>query len=106
MLITSQNYIPDYIIIQVLGIAKGNSVRARNIKQDILAVIRSPFGGELIEYTRLLGEAREQSIDRMISEAQKKGANGIIGFHISTSRIMKRASEFLAYGTAVKLKKK
>lgn len=106
MLITSQNEIPDHNIIEVLGIVKGNSIRAINICKDILAVIRSLFGGEIFEYTKLLGEAREQSIDRMISESQEKGANGIIGFHFSTSMITKGASEFLAYGTAVKLKKK
>jgi uncharacterized protein YbjQ (UPF0145 family) len=105
VLITLQNEIPDHKIIEVLGIVKGNSIRAINIGQDILAMVRSLFGGELIEYTKLLGEAREQSIERMISEAHKKGANGITGFHISTSMIMRRTTEFLAYGTAVKLKK-
>jgi len=106
VLITLQDYIPDHIITEVLGIVKGNSIRSRNIGHDILAEIRSLLGGELIEYTKLLEEAREQSIDKMIYEAQTKGANGIIGFHISTSMIMKRTSEFLAYGTAVKLMKK
>jgi uncharacterized protein YbjQ (UPF0145 family) len=106
MLITSKEDIPDHIIIEVLGIVKGNSVRFRKIGQDILPMIRSIHGGEIFEYTKVLSETSEQSIERMIFEAQKKGANGIIGFHISTSVIMKRTTEFLAYGTAVKLEKR
>jgi len=106
MLITMQNEFPDYEIIQVLGLVKGNSVRARNIKEDIKARIRAIFGGELIEYTDLSAETREQAIERLILAAQKTGADGIVGFRINTSIIMKDASEFLASGTAVKLEKK
>jgi len=72
VLITSQDYISDHIITEVLGIIKGNSIRSRNIGQDILAMVYSLFGGEIFEYTKLLEEAREQSIDKMIYEAQKK----------------------------------
>ena len=101
-----QNEFPDHETIQVLCLVKGNSIRARNISKDILAKIRTIFGGELIEYTKLLDETREQAMDRIISEAEKIGADGIVGFRISTSMIMNGASEFLAYGTAVKLQKK
>ena len=86
-------------------LVKGNSIRARNISKDILAIIRTIFGGELIEHTKLLAGTQEEAIKRMKSEAFKMGANGIVGFRISTSMIMKRASEHLAYGTGVKLDK-
>lgn len=105
MLITMQNEFPDYTTVQVLGLVKGNSIRARNISEDILAKIRTILGGELIEYKKLLAETREQAIERLISAAKKMGADGIVGFRITTSMIMKDASEFLAYGTAVRLEK-
>lgn len=105
MLITMQNEFPDYKTIMVLGLVKGNSIRARNIRKDILARIRTILGGELNEYTKLLAETREQAIERLISAAKKMGADGIVGFRINTPMIMKDASEFLAYGTAVKLEK-
>ena len=66
MIITSHNEIPDHIVIEALSIVKGNSVRSRIIGQDRLANIRSLFGDEIIEYTKILGKAREQSIGRMI----------------------------------------
>ncbi len=106
MLITMQNELPDYETIQVLGLVKGNSIRSQNIMKDITARIRAILGGESIEYTKLLAETREQAIERLISAAHKIGADGIVGFRITTSMIMKGASEFLACGTAVKLEKK
>ena len=106
MLITMQTEFPDYETIQVLGLVKGNSIRARNISKDMLVKIRTIFGCELIEYTELLAETREQAHERLISAAQKIGADGIVGFRITTSMIMKDAYEFLVYGTAVILDEK
>ena len=105
MLITMQNEFPNYETIKVLGLVKGNSIRARNISKDFLAIIRTIFGGELFEYTKLLAETREQAIDRLILAANKLNADGVVGFRITTSMIMNGASEFLAYGTAVELKR-
>ena len=105
MLVTMQNKFPGYETIQILGLVTGNSIRARNISKDILGKIRTLLGSELVEYTKLLAETREQAIDRLISAAQKIGADGIVGFRITSLMIMKYASEFLAYGTAVKLEK-
>ncbi|NLX07922.1 MAG: YbjQ family protein [Phycisphaerae bacterium] len=84
-----------------LGLVRGNTIRARHLGKDILAGLRNLVGGEIAEYTKLLGESREQAIDRMIEDAQKLGANAIVGVRFSTSEVMTHAAEILAYGTAV-----
>ena len=86
---------------KTLGLVRGNTVRARNVGRDIVAVLRSLVGGEIEEYRKLLAESREQSIDRMIDEAEQIGANAIISMAFSTSVIMQNAAEMMAYGTAV-----
>ena len=80
---------------------RGNTIRARHIGKDILAIFKNIFGGEIQEYTKLMGESREQAIDRMIEEAKELGANAIIDTRFSTSYIMANAAEILVYGTAV-----
>ncbi len=106
MLLTTQNQFSEYEITQTLGLVKGNTVRARHMGKDMMAVFRNIVGGEVDEYTKLLSESREQAIDRMIVNAKMLGADGIVGIRFTTSSIMQAASEILAYGTAVKLKKK
>ena len=106
MQLTTQNHFSEYEIIQTLGLVKGNTVRARHLGKDMMAVFRNMVGGEIEEYTKLLAESREQAIDRMIMSAKMLGADGIVGIRFTTSSIMQAASEILAYGTAVKLKKK
>lgn len=106
MLISTQEQIAGYDIIETLGVVRGNTVRCRHIGKDILAGFRNMIGGEITEYTKLLAESREQAIDRMIEEARNKGADGIVCIRFTTSAIVQLASELLAYGTAVKLKKK
>jgi uncharacterized protein YbjQ (UPF0145 family) len=106
MLLTTQNQFSEYEIIQTLGLVKGNTVRARHVGKDVMAAFRNIVGGEVDEYTKLLSESREQAIDRMIVNAKMLGADGIVGIRFTTSSIMQAASEILAYGTAVKLKKK
>jgi len=88
-------------IVQTLGLARGNTVRARHIGKDIKAVIRNIIGGEATEYTKLLGESREQAIDRMIANAEALGANAIVGARLATAELMAGAAEIVAYGTAV-----
>lgn len=103
MLITTQDEFVDKTIIQTLGLVRGNTIRARHIGNDIVAGLRNLVGGEVTEYTKMLAEAREQSIDRMINEAERLGADAIVCVRFVTSPVMQGAAELLAYGTAVKL---
>lgn len=86
---------------KTLGLVRGNTIRARNVGRDILAILRTIVGGEITEYTKLMGEAREQAIDRMLDEAQRLGANAVINARFTTSMVMAGSAELLAYGTAV-----
>lgn len=106
MLLTTQDELAGYEITECLGLVRGNTVRARHIGKDILASFRNVIGGEIAEYTKLLAESREQSIDRMVENAKSKGADGIVCIRFTTSSIMQAAAELFAYGTAVKLRKK
>ncbi len=101
ILITSSEFIANHEIKQHLGLVRGNTIRARHIGKDILAVLRNIVGGEIHEYTKLMAESREQALDRMLDEARELGANAVIGVRFSTSVIAGGAAELLAYGTAV-----
>lgn len=101
MIIVTASTIAGKEIKKSFGVVRGNTIRARHIGRDILAVIKNIFGGEIEEYTKLMAEAREQSIDRMIEEAKSLGANAIVDCRFSTSYIMQNAAEILVYGTAV-----
>lgn len=106
MFITTQDEFADYTIEKTLGLARGNTIRARHIGKDIIAGLRTIVGGEIDEYTKMLAEAREQAIDRMIADAKRMGADGVVCMRFTTAPVMKGAAELLAYGTAVKLVKK
>ena len=101
MILATSDTVDGKQVKKVLGIVKGNTIRARNIGRDILAAFKNLIGGEIEEYTKLMGEAREQATDRMKDEAEKLGANAIVGVRFSTSYIMTNAAEILVYGTAV-----
>ena len=88
-------------IVRTLGLVRGNTIRARHVGKDILAVFRNLAGGEIHEYTKMLAEAREQAIDRLIEDAQAVGANAVVGMRFQTSMIQTGAAEMLCYGTAV-----
>ncbi len=103
MIITTTEKIPNKEIVEILGIARGSTVRARNIGRDIFAGLKNIIGGELSEYTKLQAESREQAIQRMIEDGERLGADAIINIRISTSVITQGAAEILAYGTAVKI---
>ncbi|HNX20934.1 MAG TPA: YbjQ family protein [Bacteroidales bacterium] len=103
MIITTTETIPNRVIVELLGVARGSTVRAKNIGQDIFAGLKNIVGGEIEEYTQLQAQSREQAMQRMIQDAERMGADAIIGFRLATSMIMQGASEILAYGTAVKL---
>jgi uncharacterized protein YbjQ (UPF0145 family) len=104
MLVSTTETVAGREIAETLGIARGNVIRAKHIGTDIVAGLRNLVGGEVSEYTKLMGEAREQAYDRMIADAQRQGADAIVGMRFSTSMVMQGSAEILAYGTAVRLK--
>jgi len=103
MILSTTDKIPNKEVIEVLGIARGSTVRARNVGRDIFAGLRSIVGGEIDEYTKLQAEAREQALFRMSEDAKALNADAVINVRLTTSMVMQGASEILAYGTAVKL---
>ena len=104
MIISTTETIPNREIIEILGVARGSTVRARNIGRDIVAGLKNIVGGEIEEYTKLQSESREQALQRMIHDAENLNADAIVNVRLTTSMVMQNASEILAYGTAVKLK--
>ena len=95
-------FVPDgYRITKTIGLVRGNTIRARHLGKDIMAGLKSLFGGEISEYTKMLGESREQSLDRMRAEAIERGANAVVGVQFTPSMVMQGTSEILAYGTGV-----
>ena len=103
MIITTTETIPGKTIVEILGLARGSTVRARNIGRDIFAGLKNIVGGEIEEYTKLQAYSREQALQRMIDDAEKIGADAIINVRFTTSMVMQGAAEMLAYGTAVKI---
>jgi uncharacterized protein YbjQ (UPF0145 family) len=105
MIISTTDYIAGYEITETLDIARGSTVRARNLGRDIFAGLKNLVGGEIQEYTQLMAEAREQAIARMEADAEELGADAVINVRFMTAMVMQGASEILAYGTAVKIRK-
>lgn len=101
VIITTTHDIHGKRVVRTLGLVRGNTIRSRHLGRDILAVFRNMVGGEISEYTKLMGEAREQALDRMAEEAVSLGANAIVGVRFSTSEVMAGAAELMVYGTAV-----
>jgi len=101
MIITTSDQIEGKTVINTLGLVKGSTIRARHLGKDIMAGLRGIVGGEISEYTKMMAQAREEAIQRMVEDAEKKGANAIVGMRFSTSMIMQNAAEVLAYGTGV-----
>jgi len=104
MITTTTDFIPGKEITEILGVARGSTVRARNIGSDFMASLKNLVGGEVNEYTKLIAHSREQALKRMLDDAQKLGADAVINIRFTTSMIMQGMSEILAYGTAVKIK--
>ncbi len=105
MIVTPGSSIAGHRIVKTLGLVRGNTIRARHLGKDILAGLKNLVGGEIEEYTKMLAEAREQALDRMVNEATEFGANAIVDVRFSTSYIMGMASEIMAYGNAVVIEK-
>ncbi|MEC8090316.1 MAG: YbjQ family protein [Bacteroidota bacterium] len=104
MILSSTEIVANHTITETLGIARGSTVRSRNIGRDIFASLKNIVGGEIEEYTKLQADAREQALQRMINDAKKLDADAIVNVRFTTSVVAQGASEMLAYGTAVKLK--
>ncbi len=104
MIITTTDSIPSREIIEIIGIARGNTVRARNIGRDIFAGLKNIVGGEISEYTKLLTQSRDVALRRLEDHAKELGADAVLNVRFTTSNVMAGSSEILAYGTAVKLK--
>jgi len=104
MILSTTEHIPGREVSEIIGIARGSTVRARNIGRDITAMFKNIVGGEISEYTKLQADAREQALVRMVEDAQSHGADAVIALRIDTAMIAQGAAEIIAYGTAVKLK--
>ncbi len=104
MIHSTTETVPGREIDEIVGLVRGNVIRAKHLGTDIIAGLRNLVGGEVSEYTKLMAEAREQAFDRMVAQAQTHGADAIIGVRFTTSMVMSGAAEILVYGTAVRLK--
>ena len=104
MKLSTTNDIHGHSISESIGIARGSTVRARNVGQDIFAGLKNIIGGEISEYTKLQAQSREQALERMKDDAERIGANAIVNVRLTTSMVMQGCSEILAYGTAVVVK--
>ncbi len=103
MIVTMGETVPGRQVSEIVGTVKGNTVRTRFFGRDIMAALRNLVGGEVPEYTKLMAEAREQALDRMVAQAEAQGADAVICLRVTTSMIMGGSAELLAYGTAVRL---
>jgi uncharacterized protein YbjQ (UPF0145 family) len=101
MIVVTTETLPGRRIVRSLGLVRGNTVRARHVGRDIQAMLRNIVGGEVFEYTKMLAEAREQAIDRMVEEARELGADAILAVRFITAELMAGAAELMCYGTAV-----
>ncbi len=103
MIIATSGQVEGKKVAKTIGLVKGSTIRARHLGRDIMAGLRGVVGGEITEYTKMMAESREQAIQRMVEDAEKQGANAIVGVRFTTSMVMQNASEILAYGTGVVL---
>ena len=101
MMVVTTDTIADKKIVKVLGLVKGSTVRSKNVGKDIGASLKGLVGGELNGYTEMLTEARQIAIGRMVEDAEKLGANAIVGMRLQSAAVMQGAAEMVAYGTAV-----
>lgn len=101
MIISTLGEVPDRKIKSHLGLVNGNTVRAKHLGRDIFAGLKQLIGGEIRGYTEMMEESRDEAVRRMMSKAEKMGANAVIAVRFSTSQIMHGAAEVMVYGTAV-----
>ena len=101
MIVVTTDRIEGKQVVKTLGLVRGSTIRARHLGRDVMAQLRNIVGGEITDYTKMLAESREQSLQRMVEQAESMGANAIISTRFVTSMVMAGAAELLAYGTAV-----
>ena len=104
MIITTTDFVPGKEIGEILGVARGSTVRARSVGHDIVAGLKNIVGGEIEEYTVLQAQSREQAMQRMTQDAEKMNADAVVCLRMMTSMVAQGAAEILVYGTAVKFK--
>jgi len=105
MILVTTDFVPGYRVTESRGLVRGSTIRAKHVGKDIIAGLRTIFGGEIKEYTEMLVESRAESMRRMEAQAEKLKADAVINIRFVTSQVMAGAAELLAYGTAVKLEK-
>ncbi len=105
MILATTETVAGHRIMRTLGLVRGSSIRARHVGRDVMASLRNLAGGELYEYTKLLAEAREQAVDRMIAEAEGLGADAILAVRFQSAEVSRGAAEMVCYGTAVRLRR-
>jgi uncharacterized protein YbjQ (UPF0145 family) len=105
MIVVTTPDVPGMRITVTFGLVRGSTIRTRHIGKDVIAALRNLAGGEVHEYTKMLAEAREQAIDRMVEEAQALGADAVVMVRFQTAEVMRGAAEMLCYGTAVRLER-
>ncbi|MBM4448671.1 MAG: YbjQ family protein [Chloroflexi bacterium] len=101
MIVTTSAEIEGKKITKTIGLVRGSTIRAKHIGKDIMAALRGLAGGEIVEYTKMMAEAREEAIKRMVEDAEKQGANAVVSMRFATAMVMQNAAEILAYGTGV-----
>ena len=103
MILTTTERVPGKRVVETLGLVRGTTIRSRHVGRDIQAFLRNLTGGEVVEYTKMLAEAREEAVGRLLEDARRVGANAVIGMRFQTSTIVSGAAEMLCYGTAVRI---
>ncbi|MGI2336161.1 MAG: YbjQ family protein [Dehalogenimonas sp.] len=101
MIVVTSPTVPGKNVVKTIGLVRGSTIRAKHIGKDIMAGFRGLVGGEISEYTQMMAEAREDALQRMIADAEKKGANAVISMQFGTAMVMQSAAETIAYGTGV-----
>ena len=101
MIVSNIEIIPGKRITKHLGMVQGNTVRTKHLGRDIMAGLKNIVGGELVGYTELLNDARQEATDRMIEQAKSIGANAVLNVRFSTSSVSAGAAELFVYSTAV-----
>ena len=105
MILVTTDFVPGYRVTESLGLVRGSTIRAKHLGKDIVASLRTIFGGEIKEYTEMLVESRAESMRRMELQAERLKADAVLNVRFVTSQVMTGAAELLAYGTAVRLEK-
>ena len=103
MILVNTDFISDKEI-ETLSIVKGSTIQSKHMGKDIMSGLKTIVGGELTSYNEMMNEARALATKRMVDEAEKLGANGVINIRYASSAIMQGAAEVIVYGTAVRFK--